>query len=84
MDLREVGCDDRDWINLAQDRDRWRAYGAKRRRFRWKVLDHPPYSTDLGTSHFDFFGSLKKHLSGKRFNHQYGRSASRHGVASGN
>ncbi|KAJ4448543.1 hypothetical protein ANN_10561 [Periplaneta americana] len=28
MDLREVGCDDRDWINLAQDRDRWRAYNA--------------------------------------------------------
>ncbi|KAJ4448560.1 hypothetical protein ANN_10578 [Periplaneta americana] len=26
MDLREVGCYDRDWINLAQDRDRWRAY----------------------------------------------------------
>ncbi|KAJ4438220.1 hypothetical protein ANN_14159 [Periplaneta americana] len=26
MDLREVGCDGRDWINLAQDRDRWRAY----------------------------------------------------------
>ncbi|KAJ4436577.1 hypothetical protein ANN_16610 [Periplaneta americana] len=26
MDLREVGCDDRDWINLAQDRDRWQAY----------------------------------------------------------
>ncbi|KAJ4445711.1 hypothetical protein ANN_12396 [Periplaneta americana] len=26
MDLREVGCDDRDWINLAQDRDQWRAY----------------------------------------------------------
>ncbi|KAJ4427358.1 hypothetical protein ANN_24978 [Periplaneta americana] len=26
MDLREVGCDDRDWINLAQDRNRWRAY----------------------------------------------------------
>ncbi|KAJ4443688.1 hypothetical protein ANN_05363 [Periplaneta americana] len=25
MDLREVGYDDRDWINLAQDRDRWRA-----------------------------------------------------------
>ncbi|KAJ4447060.1 hypothetical protein ANN_09049 [Periplaneta americana] len=25
-DLREVGYDDRDWINLAQDRDRWRAY----------------------------------------------------------
>ncbi|KAJ4434458.1 hypothetical protein ANN_23020 [Periplaneta americana] len=26
MDLREVGYDDRDWMNLAQDRDRWRAY----------------------------------------------------------
>ncbi|KAJ4427876.1 hypothetical protein ANN_23882 [Periplaneta americana] len=26
MDLREVGYDDRDWINLAQDRDRWRSY----------------------------------------------------------
>ncbi|KAJ4439040.1 hypothetical protein ANN_14996 [Periplaneta americana] len=26
MDLREVGYDDRNWINLAQDRDRWRAY----------------------------------------------------------
>jgi hypothetical protein len=26
MDLREVGWDGRDWINLAQYRDRWRAY----------------------------------------------------------
>ncbi|KAJ4443586.1 hypothetical protein ANN_05260 [Periplaneta americana] len=26
MDLRGVGYDDRDWINLTQDRDRWRAY----------------------------------------------------------
>ncbi|KAJ4444087.1 hypothetical protein ANN_05876 [Periplaneta americana] len=26
MDLREVGYDDRDWINPAQDRDKWRAY----------------------------------------------------------
>ncbi|KAJ4444612.1 hypothetical protein ANN_06408 [Periplaneta americana] len=26
MDLREVGYDDREWINLAQDKDRWRAY----------------------------------------------------------
>jgi hypothetical protein len=25
MDLREVGWGDMDWINLAQDRDRWRA-----------------------------------------------------------
>ena len=26
MGLREVGYDGGDWINLAQDRDRWRAY----------------------------------------------------------
>ncbi|KAJ4435405.1 hypothetical protein ANN_18020 [Periplaneta americana] len=26
MDLREVGYDDRDWINLSQDRDQWRPY----------------------------------------------------------
>ncbi|KAJ4431503.1 hypothetical protein ANN_20101 [Periplaneta americana] len=26
MDLRELGYDDRDWINVAQDRDQWRAY----------------------------------------------------------
>ncbi|KAJ4441339.1 hypothetical protein ANN_11194 [Periplaneta americana] len=26
MNLRDVGYDGRDWINLTQDRDRWRAY----------------------------------------------------------
>ena len=26
MDLREVGCDRRDWIALAEDRDQWWAY----------------------------------------------------------
>ncbi|KAJ4449702.1 hypothetical protein ANN_01106 [Periplaneta americana] len=30
MDLRQVGYDDGDWINLAQDRDRWRAYESVR------------------------------------------------------
>jgi hypothetical protein len=25
MDLREIGWDDMDWIDLAQDTDRWRA-----------------------------------------------------------
>jgi hypothetical protein len=26
MDLREVGWEGRDWIDLAQDRDRWKAH----------------------------------------------------------
>jgi hypothetical protein len=25
MDLREIGWDDMDWIDLAQNRDQWRA-----------------------------------------------------------
>jgi hypothetical protein len=25
MDLREIGWDDADWIDMAQDRDQWRA-----------------------------------------------------------
>ncbi|KAJ4439467.1 hypothetical protein ANN_07591 [Periplaneta americana] len=35
MDLREVGYEDRDWINLAQNRNQWQAYvrGAMNHRF---------------------------------------------------
>jgi hypothetical protein len=25
MDLRDIGCGGMDWINLAQDKDKWRA-----------------------------------------------------------
>jgi hypothetical protein len=25
LDLQEMGCEEMDWIDLAQDRDRWRA-----------------------------------------------------------
>ncbi|KAJ4450632.1 hypothetical protein ANN_02061 [Periplaneta americana] len=48
MDLREVGYDDRDWINLAQDRDRWRAYNKILRKIfgpiqennTWRILNN--------------------------------------------
>jgi hypothetical protein len=26
MDLRDIGCDAMDWIDLAEDRDKWRAF----------------------------------------------------------
>ena len=26
MDLRELGCDPGDWIDLAEERDQWQAY----------------------------------------------------------
>jgi hypothetical protein len=25
MDLKEIGCDDQDWIDMAWDRDQWRS-----------------------------------------------------------
>ena len=40
MDLREVGCDPRDRIALAEDRDQWRAYvrAVMNLRFPWKPI----------------------------------------------
>ncbi|KAJ4441187.1 hypothetical protein ANN_11038 [Periplaneta americana] len=45
MGLREVGYDDRDWINLAQDRDHWRAY--VRTAMNLRTDDSKDRSTDL-------------------------------------
>ncbi|KAJ4448531.1 hypothetical protein ANN_10549 [Periplaneta americana] len=49
MNLREVGCDGRDWINLAQDRGRWRAYmRAELNLVRWWSTLNEPYTYSLG------------------------------------
>jgi histone-lysine N-methyltransferase SETMAR len=36
--------------------------------FKWDVLDHLPYDSDLAPSDFHLFLHLKKHLAGKNFN----------------
>ena len=36
MNLQEVGCVGTDWIELAQDRDRWRTWGSIKC---WEFLD---------------------------------------------
>ena len=35
-------------------------------KFKWEVLGHPPYSTDLSPCDYAIFGPLKKALKGKR------------------
>ena len=42
MDLRELGCDPRDGIALAEDRDRWRAYvrAVMNLRVPWKPISY--------------------------------------------
>ncbi|KAJ4431634.1 hypothetical protein ANN_20233 [Periplaneta americana] len=78
MDLREVGYDDGDWIDLSQDRDLWRAYVRAAMNLRCPefssrhnitALDHPPYSPDLSPpDYFHLIPRLKSHLKGRRFN----------------
>ena len=36
-------------------------------KFKWDILDHPPYSLALTPSDFLLFLHLKKHLAGKKF-----------------
>jgi len=36
-------------------------------KFKWDILDHPPYSPDLAPSDFHLFLHLKNHLAGKKF-----------------
>ncbi|KAJ4450264.1 hypothetical protein ANN_01684 [Periplaneta americana] len=52
MDLREVGYDGRDWINLARDRDRWLAYtyihtGTRINRYKHTVPERAGISAEL-------------------------------------
>ncbi|KAJ4442688.1 hypothetical protein ANN_04277 [Periplaneta americana] len=44
MDLREMGYDDREWINLAQNRDQWRAYVRAAMNLRELFLCDPHYT----------------------------------------
>jgi hypothetical protein len=37
------------------------------RRYKWEVLDHPPYSPDLAPSDLHLFGSLNEHVDERRF-----------------
>ena len=36
-------------------------------KFKWDILDHPPYSPDLAPSDCHLFLHPKKHLAGKKF-----------------
>ena len=36
-------------------------------KFKWNILEYPPYSPELASSDFHLFLHLKKHLAGKKF-----------------
>jgi transposase len=44
-----------------------RATQERIQELQWKLLEHPPYSSDLAPSDFNLFGPLKIHLGDKRF-----------------
>ncbi|KAJ4431275.1 hypothetical protein ANN_19872 [Periplaneta americana] len=46
MDLKEVGYDFRDWINLAQDRDGWRTYVRAAMNLQHNVADNDGENSD--------------------------------------
>ncbi|KAJ4436659.1 hypothetical protein ANN_16790 [Periplaneta americana] len=65
MDLREVGYDDRDWINLAQDRDQWRAYVRAAMNLRQK--DRPEGKRPLGSPRRRWENNIKMDLREVRY-----------------
>jgi hypothetical protein len=40
---------------------------ALQEKFKWDILDHPPYSPHLAPSDFHLFLHLKKHFARKKF-----------------
>jgi transposase len=38
------------------------------RRWRWEILEHPPYSPDMSPCDYDLFAKMKEPLRGKRYN----------------
>ncbi|KAJ4443164.1 hypothetical protein ANN_04814 [Periplaneta americana] len=65
MDLREMGYDDRDWIKLAQDRHRCRAF--VRTGMNLRVLKKVISNSDLALSEYHLFGPVKEQPRGQRY-----------------
>jgi transposase len=38
------------------------------RRWRWEILEHPPYSPDMNPDDYDSFAIMKEPLRGTRYN----------------
>ncbi|KAJ4435742.1 hypothetical protein ANN_18359 [Periplaneta americana] len=70
MDLREVGYDDRDWLNLAQDRDRWRAYVRAAMNLRFRIIEAGDESIGKSVYNSSFSDTLRQRFQGQE--HVYG------------